>query len=288
MNGQTLGRLHDVEMCATRPALRRTRPPLSTPTATRCAATAGLPAMVRSLAACLFLAFAAPVCRADSDRLVEFSIRTLPRLDQLPPAADVPTALGPVSGAATSWQVGRPDDSVRPSTDAGLCLHALVAKRDGAVVLRRCAGHRDGARALDRDGGFQQWHWDEAAGQLSLLQDAGLCVSSQPIGIVQSLSLQPCGGAFATAHTRWTRGPNGTFVDGPGRALLADSVHPGVRDVVGRLAPLFRGSGPTGDRVLLGCFGWLLDLCLDFTGNAAQQLPIVNPEAPQWSTGNAT
>jgi hypothetical protein len=38
----------------------------------------------------------------------------------------------------------------------------------------------------------------------------------------------------------------------------------------------------------MGCFGWLVDLAVSFTGSAAQQLPIVNPESLQWSTGNAT
>jgi hypothetical protein len=38
----------------------------------------------------------------------------------------------------------------------------------------------------------------------------------------------------------------------------------------------------------MGCFGWMIDLVVSFNGNATQQLPIVNPESPQWSTGNAT
>ena len=101
------------------------------------------------------------------------------------------------------------------------------------------------------------------------------------------------------------------------RALYADSRHPGARALISRLGPIFKGADTTTTttttttadtshtssssssssnsgsssgslQVLVGCMGWLMDLCTEFTGSPTQTLPIINPESPQWSTGNAT
>ena len=56
--------------------------------------------------------------------------------------------------------------------------------------------------------------------------------------------------------------------------------------MIERMAPFY--DGVDGDQILVGCFGWLLDLVVEFTGNASQPYPFVNRDAPQWSGANAT
>jgi hypothetical protein len=55
--------------------------------------------------------------------------------------------------------------------------------------------------------------------------------------------------------------------------------------MIERMAPFY--DGISGDQILVGCFGWLLDLVVEFTGNASQPYPFINRDAPQWSTGKA-
>ena len=221
------------------------------------------------------------VC-GSTDRLVEFSSRTLPRLDQLP-AAVVPTVLGDAA-FAPHWAMNGTDHTLRPESDATLCLQALAEHPGGGVALHPCEGVGGDAR-------LQQWRWSATARHLSLLAAPQLCVSATPIGIMHTLSLVGCGEPDDGA--RWTfadPGGSALAVDGTDRALFADSVHPGVRDVLERLAPLLRSSNADneGDQVLMGCYGWMIDLAVAFTGDPSQSLPTVNPESPQWSTGNAT
>jgi hypothetical protein len=214
-----------------------------------------------------------------SDRLVEFSSRTLPRLDQLQPAT-VPTVMGEAS-AAPAWAHSTIDLTLRPRRNEQLCLHALAARTRGDVALRACTNTTSAGQA-------QQWHWSSAAGQLALAGTPELCVTSTPIGTTHTLSLVSCDDA--DGGSRWQFLPGtGQLLTRGGKALYADSVHPGVRDVLERLEPLLRGVVGTGDRqVLMGCFGWMMDLALEWSGDPQQQLPIVNPESPQWSRGNAT
>ena len=100
------------------------------------------------------------------------------------------------------------------------------------------------------------------------------------------------GGGGSDNNTQWEFTPSGSpLLSAHGSAVVAlypDSVHSGVRDLLQRLAPVFNGAGAGDTQLLMGCFGWMIDLAIGFTGHPSQQLPTVNPESPQWSTGNAT
>ena len=56
--------------------------------------------------------------------------------------------------------------------------------------------------------------------------------------------------------------------------------------LVERIAPLYLGI--SGEQILVGCFGWLLDLVIEWTGEPSQAYPFLNADAPQWSGSNAT
>jgi hypothetical protein len=56
--------------------------------------------------------------------------------------------------------------------------------------------------------------------------------------------------------------------------------------LVERLAPFY--AGVSGDQILVGCFGWLMDLVTEWTGDPEQPYPFVNRDARQWSGDNAT
>ena len=56
--------------------------------------------------------------------------------------------------------------------------------------------------------------------------------------------------------------------------------------MVERLQPFY--DGISGDQILVGCFGWLLDLVTEWTGDPDQPYPFVNHDARQWSGDNAT
>jgi hypothetical protein len=218
-----------------------------------------------------------------TDRLVEFSSRTLPRLDQLQPAV-VPTVLGDAAfGAAPHWAMNDTDHTLRPESNQALCLRALVEQPGGGVALHPCESEGVDAR-------LQRWKWSATTRQLSLAATPQLCVSATPIGIMHTLSLIDCSAPDVGARWSFAGAGSALLVDGTDHALFADSVHPGVRDVLERLAPLLRGgnAGNEGDQVLMGCYGWMIDLAVAFTGDPSQSLPTVNPESPQWSTGNAT
>lgn len=215
-----------------------------------------------------------------TDRLVEFSSRTLPRLDQLQ-AALVPTVLGDAA-FAPHWAMNGTDHTLRPESDQTLCLRALAERPGGGVALHPCEGEGAAAR-------LQQWRWSATTRQLSLGKTQ-LCVSAMPIGIMHTLSLVACSAPDTGARWSFSGASSALLVDGTDQALFADSVHPGVRDVLERLAPLLRSDNADdeGNQVLMGCYGWMIDLAVAFTGEPSQSLPTVNPESPQWSTGNAT
>ncbi len=236
--------------------------------------------------------------QSHSDRLVEFSSRTFARLDQLKPAT-TPTTLVPAIGSKghmiaesdmPRWSLDPSGGQLRPDANADLCLSALDLNETAAVALRQCARSSGKGTPSSQE---QQWEWDSSRQQLrSVMASSALCVTGTPIGIVHTLSLARCDSL--DNGTRWGSSFNGSqgalVLDLRGASLVLhpDSVHPGARGVVARLEPLFVGGGPDAEQVLVGCFGWMLDLALGFTGQPDQQLPIVNPESPQWSTGNAT
>jgi hypothetical protein len=287
-----------------------------------------------------------------SDRIVEFSSRTLPRLDQLLPAP-VPTTLirrgggggdgsSPAAAAhvaeAPVWSLSAADNTLRPAANADLCLAVLhSAPQVGSpVALFPCAGANASARHTQRSRRpptppptpppQQQWRWNAASAELSVATDPTLCVTRTPIGIEHTLSLALCrgrsgdggggtggagragdgagggagagsggggdGGGGGDNNTQWEFTPSGSpLLSAHGSAVVAlypDSVHSGVRDLLQRLAPVFNGAGAGDTQLLMGCFGWMIDLAIGFTGHSTQQLPTVNPESPQWSTGNAT
>lgn len=56
--------------------------------------------------------------------------------------------------------------------------------------------------------------------------------------------------------------------------------------MVERLRPML--ADIAGDAVIVGCFGWLLDLVTEWTGESSQPYPFVNHDAPQWSGSNAS
>jgi len=72
-------------------------------------------------------------------------------------------------------------------------------------------------------------------------------------------------------------------VHGPNRTI---AIQRDTDALVERISPLLYGA--TGQKMLVGCFGWLLDLVMQWTGDPAQPYGIVNNDAPQWSGNNAT
>lgn len=265
--------------------------------------------------ACVRVALAAAVLGASistatsSDRLIEFSSRTLARLDQLKPAT-TPTTLLPIevnTGALPRWFLRPSTGQLRPSANLELCLYAVNLSVTAAVALQPCeaAKMRDNVSAgvvMNEEAPRaeqpvrQQWRWDAKASQLSSAPNPELCVTATPIGILHTLSMARCDAG--DNGTRWSfSAAAAAAAEGSALvvalrsaelALYPDSVHPGVRALLTRLRPLFVGGGPDADQVLMGCYGWMLDLSVGFTGEQSQQIPIINPESPQWSTGNAT
>ena len=73
-----------------------------------------------------------------------------------------------------------------------------------------------------------------------------------------------------------------TFGKAPGSVPSAEQLQ-----LVQRLQPVVEGARG-GTRALIGCFGWLADLVTEWSGDAAQSLPITNPDSSAWSHGNAT
>jgi hypothetical protein len=56
--------------------------------------------------------------------------------------------------------------------------------------------------------------------------------------------------------------------------------------MVERLRPML--ADIAGDALIAGCFGWLLDLVTEWTGESTQPYPFLNYDAPQWSGDNAS
>ena len=227
--------------------------------------------------------------RAPGDRLVEFSFRTLERLDQLTPAP-VPTRLGPPSGApgwlgldiktAFASSNGNESNTLRPKSNPSLCLMANSPAINSGVSLWPC----DNTTEL-----LSHWAWlpsNTGAGRIVLEANSSLCLSAVPSGLMETLSLQACEGMTGTSWQRgfgdnliWTRTQQG---------LYADSIHPGARRLLDRVGPLLKSEDELSEQVLIGCYGWFIDLCIEYTGNLSQPLPVVSPYSPQWSAGNAT
>lgn len=216
-----------------------------------------------------------------SDRLVEFSSRTLPRVDQLDITSATPLTLTEPNAQSESstWALDLSDNALRPTCNTQLCLSAEQALVSSPVYLTTCSVQKSG------------WVWDNQTEQMRLDDDTDLCLTSSPIGITHTVSLAYCSGSDrAVDGTYWdfVGTPSVLVSTSTGMALHPDSVHPGVRSILDRLIPVFATAGPEDAQVLMGCFGWMIDLAIKFTGLGEQQLPIINPESPQWSTGNAT
>ena len=73
---------------------------------------------------------------------------------------------------------------------------------------------------------------------------------------------------------------------GDARAGSSGSLVAQTYRLVERLAPFY--AGVSGDQILVGCFGWLLDLVTEWTGDPQQPYPFINGDARQWSGTNAT
>ena len=134
----------------------------------------------RLLLALLFAQQTTTAAAAASDRLIEFSSRTLPRLDQLAPSP-VPTVLvgegddaeaaaaAVAAGWPIGWVLGAADRTIRPASNRDLCLYALALHVAAPVALYPCANVS--TRAIQR----RQWRWAPAAGQLSSAEAPDLC-----------------------------------------------------------------------------------------------------------------
>lgn len=173
-----------------------------------------------------------------SDRIVEFSARTLPRMDQLTHAA-VPTILRGITNAP-SWVLSSADHTLRPSNSPTLCLDTLGSQAVGdGIALWTCQNS-----SLNYN---QQWLWNGE--HLSPKRLPQLCVSATAIGIVHTLSLQRCEiSPVSSINIAWTFTSGGALITN-GEALFPDTAHSGVRDLVDRLAPVFSGGGHEGDQV---------------------------------------
>ena len=209
-----------------------------------------------------FLFFLVVSCHG-ADRLVEFSFRTFPRLNQLSPAS-IPTILRPFQkgSALHSWTL---NVTLRPDCNPMLCLSVVNAPNvNSGVALQACANNSYP---------YQQWEWNASAHTFHLISVPTLCLSGEPVGTVDTLTLQPClrGGGI-----KWVFQPNisSTLIAASGKGLFADSVHPSIRSLVDRLTPIFAGSGSDSNAALIGCLGWLVDLCVAFTGNMCTPLRV--------------
>ena len=95
-----------------------------------------------------------------------------------------------------------------------------------------------------------------------------------PTGVPPASTIRELVSASSEACLEWGGGEDsGSFVSQAYR-------------LVERMAPFY--AGVSGDQILVGCFGWLLDLVTEFKGEPLQPYPFVNRDAWQWSGGNAT
>lgn len=248
-----------------------------------------------------------------SDRLVEFSARTFPRLDQLTPAPTpttlVPLDVGHTVGTAPfatqsvhrragnftvvppNWTLSMRNGQMSPTANPSLCLSAARPAVSSPVELLSCTAMAGAPPPRGGRTAMALATADATATTVGRSHWPGALPHWYAAGIIQSLSLATCDSG--DGGTRWesfngSAGPLVTMLRGTVVGLYSDSIHPGARATMNQLAPLLTGGGAGADQVLVGCFGWMLDLALAFTGESEQPLPIVDPESPQWSTGNAT
>ena len=134
---------------------------------------------------------------------------------------------------------------------SGLCLDRVDPFGHPAVAMQVCTGATS-----------QQW---------SVQRPAGASPDSTAKEIASVPAAAPGGVCLEWGDA--SAGSSGSLVSQAYRMLE-------------RLQPFF--SGVSGDQILVGCFGWLLDLVTEWTGDPDQTYPFVNRDARQWSGGNAT
>jgi hypothetical protein len=145
----------------------------------------------------------------------------------------------------------------------------------------------------------QQFQYDQSNRALKSVM-TGLCVDVGTGAPTSPVTMQPC--IKHQASQEWViRAPPGA----PPGSLLREIVSPSTKSclewgsspgsgtlmaqayrLMERMAPFY--AGVSGDQILVGCFGWLLDLVIEFTGEASQAFPFTNRDARQWSGANAT
>jgi hypothetical protein len=217
-----------------------------------------------------------------TDRLVEFSWRTF--------GGDSSVKQGALAKIGTCANTAAGEFSLNNSTirfpASNLCLEVFGAftaagtKVDGWACEPQTKYHN------------QEWVYNESTQTLQTKQNYFCMEATATLGA--QLTMQPCTPGKLTQQWNLVHGENNLIQiapkSDPSQCVVLyggrQSVEAQVDQMVERLAPLFQHAA--GEQILVGSFGWLLDLVTEFQGNASQSYPFVNHDAPQWSLGNAT
>lgn len=254
-----------------------------------------------------------------ADRLAEFAWRTFtnPASSDTQPALELaPVTAEPChsrpEGKLHSEQAAAPslgqgwtlhaDKTIRVATHDDFCLDIDGGRTTPGTPLITYPCNNISIRSVHN----QQFEYAGQGGNHSIRSViSGLCLDRVgPFGH-PAVAMQVCSGATSQ---RWSvRRPAGAPPDstakeiasapsaapvslclewGDARSGSSGSLLAQAYRMVERLQPFY--DGISGDQILVGCFGWLLDLVTEWTGDPDQPYPFVNHDARQWSGDNAT